>query len=239
MSGTPRLTRDGLDEAVPVVAVLGSFAAAAWAVLAAGVMGHASHDVLLGSGHLPRVAAVVAFLGTWQLMVVAMMLPPAIPAVVARARRTRRWWATTSGMVATTCVVWTGFAVAVLAADAVVHHLVAAWPWLASREWLVTSAVLALAGTIHLLPIQRRALAAVRRTPQTSWHYAVTCLGSCAPLMLVMFAVGAESLVWMLTLAAVMTVERVTSFGARLAPSVGLALISLAILASFPTSEFL
>ena len=234
MSGTPRLDRFGLDQAVPVVAVLGSFAAAAWAILAAGVVGHASHDALLGSGHLPRVEAVVAFLGTWQLMVVAMMLPPAIPAVVARARRTRRWCACTGAVVATTCVVWTGFAVAVLAADAVVHRLVAAWPWLASREWLVTSAVLALAGTTHLLPVHRKALAAARRTPSSSWRYAVTCLAGCAPLMLVMFAVGAESLLWMLALAAVMVVERVTPLGARLAPSVGLALIGVALMVPVP-----
>jgi predicted metal-binding membrane protein len=239
MSETPLSGRHGLDPAVPVVAMLGSLAAAAWAILAAGAMGHASHDVMLGSGHLPRVDTVVAFLSTWQIMVVAMMLPLAIPAAVAQARRTHRWWRATSAVVATTCVVWTGFAVTVLAADAVLHRLVAAWPWLASREWLVTSAVLALAGTIQMLPFQQRALGAARRASASPWRYAVICLGSCGPLMLVMFAVGAESLVWMVVLAMVMTAERVAGHGARLAPSVGLALISIAVLAPFPAGELL
>jgi predicted metal-binding membrane protein len=49
--------------------------------------------------------------------------------------------------------------------------------------------------------------------------------------MLVMFAVGVESLLWMAVLAAVMTVERVTRYGSRLAPLVGLALIGVAVLA--------
>jgi hypothetical protein len=50
-------------------------------------------------------------------------------------------------------------------------------------------------------------------------------------LMLVMFAVGVSSLFWMVVLAAVMTVERVAGWGWRLAPPVGLALISIAVLA--------
>src|SRR6266705_3257700 len=103
MSETGLFTRPGLDQTIPVVAVLGSLAAAAWAMLAGGTVGHASHEVVLGSGQLPRVGTLVAFLGNWQLMVVATMLPPAIPAVAARARRTRRWWATTSAVMATTC----------------------------------------------------------------------------------------------------------------------------------------
>jgi hypothetical protein len=68
-------------------------------------------------------------------MVVATMLPPAIPTVAARARRTHRWWATTSAVVATTSAVWAGFAVAMLAGDCMVHRVVAAWPWLRNREW--------------------------------------------------------------------------------------------------------
>jgi predicted metal-binding membrane protein len=156
---------------------------------------------------------------------------PAIPAVAARARRTQRWAATTSAATATTCAVWTGFAVAMLAGDSMVHRLVAAWTWVGNRDWLVTSAMLVLAGTVHLGPFQRRALASARSASSPPWRYAITCLGSCWALMLVMFAVGLESLLWMALLAAVMTVERVARYGPRLAPLVGLALISAAVLA--------
>jgi predicted metal-binding membrane protein len=50
--------------------------------------------------------------------------------------------------------------------------------------------------------------------------------------MLVMFAVGVSSLLWMAVLAAVMIVERVVRYGSRLTPLVGLALIGLAVLAA-------
>jgi predicted metal-binding membrane protein len=231
MSATGLSTRPGFGPAVPVVAALGALAAAAWAMLAGGAVGHASHEVVLGSGQLPRPGTLLAFLGNWQLMVVATMLPPAIPAVAARARRTRRWWATTGAVVAATCAVWTGFAVAMLAGDSMVHRLVAAWPWLGNRQWLVTSATLVLAGTVQLTPFERRALAAARSGSGPPWRYAVSCLRSCWALMLVMFAVGVESLPWMALLATIMTVERVARHGSRLAPPSGLALITVAALA--------
>lgn len=239
MPETEPFTRPGLDQTIPVVAALGSVAAAAWAMLAGGTVGHTSHEVVLGSGQLPRLGTLVAFLGHWQLMVVATMLPPAIPAVAARARRTHRWWATTSAVAAATFAVWAGFAVAMLAGDSMVHRLVAAWPWLENREWLVTSATLVLAGTVQIAPFERHALAAARSTSSPPWRYAISCLESCWALMLVMFAVGVESLLWMAVLAMVMMVERVTRWGSRLAPPVGLALIGVAVMAPLHTGGLL
>ncbi len=239
MSDTGLFSRTGLDQTIPVVVVLGSLATAAWAVLASGAVGHTSHDVVLGSGQPPRLSTLIAFLGHWQLMVVATMLPPAIPAVAARARRTQRWWATTSAVVATTCVVWAGVAVAMLVGDSTVHRLVAAWPWLGQQKWLVTSVMLVLAGTVQLAPFERRALAEARSASGSPWRYAISCLGSCWALMLVMFAVGVSSLLWMAVLAAVMLVERVARSGSRLAPLVGLALISVAVLAPLHTGGLL
>ena len=222
--------RPGLGPAIAPAAALGLLAAAAWALLASGATGHMSHDALLGSGRLPHLAPLLAFLGNWQLMVAATMLPLAIPAIAARAHRTGRGWAAAGAVAAAICVVWTGFAVAVLAGDSVVHRLVAGWPWLAEREWLVASAVLVLAGLVQLAPFQRRALASARGTSGPPWRYAIWCLRSCWALMLVMFAVALESLLWMAVLAVIMTVERVTAHGSRLAPAVGVALIGLAVL---------
>jgi predicted metal-binding membrane protein len=240
---TRATARSDLDQTIPVVVVLGALAAAAWALLASGAVHHPSHDALLGSGHLPRLGALAAFLGQWQLMVAAMMLPPAIPAAVARARRTGRWWSTVSTVVATTGVVWTGFVVAVLAGDAVVHRLVATWSWLGNRQWLVASAVLLVAGAVHLAPWERHALARARATAGaahgSAWRYATACLGSCWALMLVMLAADADSLLWMAFLATVMLVQRVTRYGARLAPLVGLGLLSLAVEVPFHSGALL
>jgi predicted metal-binding membrane protein len=239
MSEARLSTRPGFGPAIPPAAVLGLLAAAGWALLASGATGPMSHDALLGSGQLPHLAPLLAFLGNWQLMVAATMLPLAIPAIAARACRTGRPWAATGAVVATTGVVWTGFAVAVLAGDSVVHRLVAQWPWLEEREWLVSSAVLVLAGLVQLAPFQRRALASARRAASPPWRYALSCLASCWALMLVMFAVALESLLWMAVLAVVMTVERVTAHGSRLAPLAGIALISLAVLSPLHLTGFL
>jgi len=225
-------TRPALGPAIPPAVALGSLAAAAWALLASGATGHMSHDGLLGSGQLPHLAPLLAFLGNWQLMVAATMLIPAIPAIAARAHRTGRRWAAASAVAATTCVVWTGFAVAVLAGDSVLHRLVARSPWLEEHEWLVASAVLVLAGIVQLAPFQRRVLASARSASSPPWRYAISCLAGCWALMLVMFAVALESLLWMAVLTVVMIVQRVTTHGLRLAPPVGVALISLAVLSA-------
>jgi predicted metal-binding membrane protein len=230
------VTRPRLGPGVPAAAAVGSIAASAWVLLATGATGHMSHDALLSPGRVPGMAPLLAFLGTWQVMVAAMMLPPAIPAVAALARRTEGWQASIRAVVAATCAVcavWTGFAVAVLAGDLLVHRLVAAWPWLAEREWLISAAVLVLAGAIELAPFQRHALAAARGGSVRPWPNAVSCLRTCWPLMLVMFAIGLESLLWMAVLAAAMTVQRLAAFGPRAAPAVGLCLISLGLFAPF------
>lgn len=223
-------TRQVFGPAIAPAVGLAALAAAAWALLASGATGHMSHEELLGSGQLPQLAPLLAFLGNWLLMVAAMMLPLAVPAIAARARRTGRPWAAASAVAVTLCVVWTGFAVAVLAGDSGIHRLVAAWPWLEEHEWLVASAVLVLAGLVQLAPFQRRALASARSASGGPWRYAILCLGSCWALMLVMFAVALESLLLMAVVAVMMTVERGTGQGSRWAPLVGAALISLAVL---------
>jgi len=225
----PSLAAPGPARVVPAAVALGVLAAAAWVVLAAGLVEHPSHDALLGHGHAPSRAMLGAFLLGWLLMVVAMMLPASIPAVLARARDTaaRRLWAATAGLVVATCAVWSGFAMVTLAGDAVVHRVVDSWHWLGEREVLVAAAVLVLAGMFHLSPLQRRLLDAARRPPRHLPRHALSCLGSCGALMLVMFAVGVGSLLWMAVLTLVMTVEHGARSGPRLVPIAGIALVLL------------
>lgn len=189
---------------VPAAAVLLAVAAA-WAAILAGA-GHISHDEVLGSGHLPDPAALVALLCGWQVMVVAMMLPPEIAASWGAAGRpARRDWAVPSALVTTTGTVWTGFAITALTGDAVLHRLVHSWPWLAG---LITPLVLAGAGVFQLSAPRKRLLEQARDPSRSPWRHALCCLGSCWALMLVMFAIGIGNLLWMGALTAVMTVER-------------------------------
>lgn len=232
MSEMELQVRAGFRPAVPAAAAMGALAAAAWVALATRAAGEMSHDELLDSGHAPGPGAILAFLGFWQLMVLATMLPPAIPAMVAGAGPARVAVREAVGLIGATCVVWSGFAVAVLAADAVLHRGVEVWPWLADRERLVASMVLVVAGVAQLSRIQRRALERGRAEPGAAWSAARSCLASCWVLMLVMFAVALESLLWMAVLAIVMAVQRLVPWGIRLARAVGVALIVAGLLSA-------
>jgi predicted metal-binding membrane protein len=64
--------------------------------------------------------------------------------------------------------------------------------------------------------------------------HALNCLGCCWALMLVMFATGVGSLVWMLGLTAVMVAEKTTRIGASLVRPVALALVAGGVLVALP-----
>ena len=59
----------------------------------------------------------------------------------------------------------------------------------------------------------------------TPWRHGVFCVGCCWALMLVMFAAGVASLVWMALLTTVMVHEKTRPRGARVVPVTGLALL--------------
>lgn len=194
---------------VPAAVVLLGVAAA-WAAIVAGA-GQTSHDEVLGSGHLPDPAALVALLCGWQIMVVAMMLPPEIAAAGGTMGRSgRRGWAVPSALVATMVAVWTGFAIMALTGDAVLHRLVHSWPSLAG---LIAPLVLVGAGVFQRSALRKRLLDRARDPSRSPWRHALCCLGSCWALMLVMFALGMGNLLWMGALTAVMTVERAAGPG--------------------------
>jgi predicted metal-binding membrane protein len=72
------------------------------------------------------------------------------------------------------------------------------------------------------------------RGPSGAWRlglrHALYCLGCCWALMLVMFATGVGSLLWMLGLTAVMVAEKVTPWGARLVVPVGVLILASGLL---------
>ncbi len=108
---------------------------------------------------------------------------------------------------------WVAFALLALAGDTGVHWTVDHWQWLHHREPLILAATLVLAGLYQLTPLKDACLRACR-SPLSMFgqHYrggsaggwrvgfahALNCLGCCWALMLVMFATGVGSLLWML-----------------------------------------
>ena len=231
---------------VPVV-VLAAIAAAWAAAIAAQASGAASvvhHDTVLADGP-PPAAAVLLFLAGWQVMTVAMMLPSSLPLVrmfaaasaVAPARG--RALAAFLGAYA---LVWTSFGTLAFTGDAGLHALVNASPWLEQHDWAIAPSVLMLAGAFQFSSLKDACLRSCRH-PASFMHrhyergtagafklgarHGAFCLGCCWALMLVMFAVGVASLIWMALLTALMVHEKTRPTGARTVPLTGVTLLAL------------
>ena len=199
-----------------------------------------------GHGQSQDVASFLLFIAGWVLMTSAMMLPTTIPLVAMFRRMTRRRkngaWLTLL-LVLGYMVVWSAFGGAVWAVDVVAHRLVNALDWLSANVWAVSATVLVAAGGYQFTPwkyacldrcraplgfITRRWTGRGSREIQSlrvGLDHGAWCVGCCWSLMLVMFAVGLGSILWMIALGAIMVIEKNLPGGRRLAPPVGVALL--------------
>lgn len=243
-------------------------AAAAWALLylSHDVVGHGSGDltpggadtaVVPGNSHThhgrtdlappPAMVGGLLAVGGWALMVVAMMLPPALPLLQTVRRLVSRQpdpWRLTTLSAMTFVGAWTVVGVVVVVADLGVRSLAErSWPG-ADPRW-VTAGVLVLAGVYQFTPLKDLCLRGCRsprsfvlahwqgrRSPGTetvalSGAYALSCIGCCWALMLICFGVGTAALPVMVALALVMAAERLVPWGRRLVRPSGLVLIVL------------
>jgi len=188
------------------------------------------------------------YAAAWILMTAAMMLPTTLPLFNAFDRLTssrpdhgRLLALLGLGYVA----VWGLFGLAAHALLAGLLALVADRPALAWNGWLIGTAVVALAGAFQFSDLKHRCLekcrsplsfviehwrgtAQARHAFALGAHHGLFCVGCCWALMLLMFAVGAGSLGWMLVLAAVMAVEKNVAWGRRLSAPLGVALLAWA-----------
>lgn len=229
-----------------LVVSIGLLAAAAWLVLwlsAATPYGSLHHHHLGHHGPPPASLAAV-FLAGWTVMTVAMMLPTSVPVLailhtIARRRPNR---SVLVGLaIAGYLTTWAAFGAIVLAAALVIQA--AASPWVERYAAYGAPAGLLLAGAFQFSSLKYRCLDKCRspftfvvshwggRRPywdafRLGAAHGLFCVGCCWALMLLMFAVGAGSLVWMFVLAAVMAVEKNVSWGRRAARPVGVALLA-------------
>jgi predicted metal-binding membrane protein len=201
------------------------------------------HDAVIEGGSFPRPLALLLFLGAWQVMTIAMMLPSSAPMIGLFAQASRKQARPRQALLvflAAYFVVWTGFAFVALEADTGLHRLVDRWRWLDERPWLIAGTVLLMAGLFQFSSLKERCLTACRNPVSFLWrHYqrglrpawelglrhGVFCLGCCWALMLTMFAVGVGSVTWMAGLTGVMLIEKTASWGGRLSPIVGMVLL--------------
>ncbi|MBL8927332.1 MAG: DUF2182 domain-containing protein [Pseudonocardia sp.] len=210
-------------------------AAVAWVVLAQPAV-HAGHGRSAGPT-----------LGGWALMVVAMMLPPALPmlemlrTLVGR----RRCPAALVGLgVATYVVIWAAVGAVLLAAASAVQAVTARVPWLGTHPAVLTGAALLIAGAYQLSSIKDACLTACRsprsfavahwrgvrppavETATIAAAYGVSCVGCCVALMGVSVTAAGAALSVMVLLAVVMAAERLLPRGRRLVRPAGVALLA-------------
>lgn len=209
------------------------------------------HDGL-AEGPLPAPVALGVFALGWVAMLSAMMVPTTAPLVglfadLTATRRDRAWLL--ANLLLGYGAVWLTAGIAAYAGDLVLHAAVERSGWLEQHEWVIATAVLTSAGAYQLSSLKERCLTKCRnpravlllrwrgrRPEREAFAIGVAhgreCLACCWALMLVMFAVGAGSLGWMLALAALMMVEKVAPWGKRLRRPIGAALLVAAALAA-------
>jgi predicted metal-binding membrane protein len=224
--------------------------AAAWiaaiAAQAAGAAALVHHDALLVGDGPPLVVAALLALIAWQVMIAAMMLPSSLPLVRLYARASERAPAPRRSMAAFLggyALVWSAFGVAAFGADAALHAAINSSSWLESHDWWIGGSVLLLAGAFQFTSLKDACLDNCRHPGQFMMRFyergprggfrlgarhGVFCVGCCWALMLVMFAAGVASLLWMALLTGVMIHEKTRPAGARAVPVTGVALLAAA-----------
>lgn len=227
-----------------LLAVLSVVVALAWVALWVG--GHSPYGRYLDHRSLDRVkasgiAVLLLFVGGWTLMTVAMMLPTAAPlfAMFSRVvgRRENRGVLLTL-VAAGYLLVWTLFGMVAYGADLILHTVARHQPWLADNAWIIAGATLGLAGLYQFSTIKYRCLDKCRtprmfimqRWPGSREHFhsfmlgvdhGAFCVGCCWTLMILMFAVGAGNIAWMLLFGALMAVEKNSVWGRLMTAPLG------------------
>jgi predicted metal-binding membrane protein len=188
------------------------------------------------------------FVGGWTLMTVAMMLPTSIPILTVfhtiagqREDRSRLVALVVIGYI----VAWAAFGVIVHVGNLLIKWLVSASPWLEANIWIGAPALLLVAGLFQFTSLKYRCLDKCRspfsfvvahwqgqqhrrQAFRLGLDHGIFCVGCCWALMLLMFAVGVGSLLWMMVLAAVMAIEKNMPWGRRLSAPLGIVLIGWA-----------
>ncbi len=208
----------------------------------AGALLGGAADMVTPALWTPGYAAVIFVM--WWLMMVAMMVPSAAPAILLYgalnpAQGVRGMVAFLAGYL----TIWAGMSLlatglqGVLAAGGLISsmYMTLALPWLGAM-------VLIGAGLYQLTPLKRtcldqcrgpvEALTRHRRSgPLAAFRMGLLhgryCLGCCWGLMALLFVGGVMNLTWILGLTLYVALEKLTPFGDRLARPMGLCLIAL------------
>jgi len=190
-------------------------------------------------------ANIAAVFVMWAVMMMAMMLPAALPMILTFAHLNRRngTQARTWAFVAAYAVVWTAFSLLGIglqwgfqSVGLTTHMIASSSPWL-------TAVLLLIAGVFQFTPLKTACLRHCR-TPMgfllTDWRdglggawimgvrHGGFCLGCCWALMLLLFVGGVMNLLWIAALMGLVIVEKLLPRGDAVARVLGVILIAAA-----------
>lgn len=217
-----------------------------WLSPAAGYLDHGS-TAAPHVEHPGALALLAIFTVAWLLMTAATMLPTAIPLltafdrlVAARHDRERLNVIVVAGFLG----VWMLSGVLLSVLDLGIHGAVESGA-LGVQPSHVLAGTLVLGGAYQLSPVANRCLLACRSPfgllarhwsgaadpRRQAWRigrdHGYSCLGCCAPLMALMFAVGMANPAWMLLFAAVAAAQKALPWGRGLATATGLVMVAV------------
>ena len=210
-----------------VVASLLAVITLSWVYVAA-MAGHGMHTTHAGSLFL-----------MWVLMMVAMMLPSALPMILIL-ERFNRSNAATALFAAGYVLVWVGFsAIATLAQWGLEHTGILSSGMAITSTWIAAGAFIA-AGAYQFAPLKRTCLDACRSPIgflSAHWrpgaggalrmglHHGAFCLGCCWLLMALLFVGGVMNLLWIVPVALFVLIEKCVPGGERMGKVGGALLI--------------
>ena len=172
----------------------------------------------------------------WTLMMIAMMTPSVLPMVsmyvtVKKSKKTRgQAYAPTFIFLLGYLLAWTLFSVVISIAQYPLHTSGLLNPMMDSRSYLLSGAILLLAGVYQWTPWKDACLEQCRSPLHylmTRWregyvgamrmglHHGIYCIGCCWALMVVMFAVGVMNVLWMIAIAFFVLAEKISPVSAK------------------------
>ena len=241
----PAVPETGSTSALPihdrlfVVAGLAGIVAVSWAylVIEAGRMGDPSGGMTMIMELRPRDTTGLALLFLmWAVMMVAMMLPSAMPMILLHAAVTRKigtrqsFAASISAFVGGYIVTWTLFSVVATFAQAYLEHLALLSPMMVSKSPQLGGLMLVAAGVYQVTPLKDACLTHCR-TPfafvaahwrpgvggafQMGLRHGLFCVGCCWVLMVLLFVGGVMNLLWIAVIAGFVLLEKIAPLGTK------------------------
>jgi predicted metal-binding membrane protein len=226
-----------LRERLVILAALLGIAGLCWLYLSREAADMAAMDDMIMPMPMEPTGGVqlVLLLAMWWIMMIGMMLPSAAPmiltfATINRRRRVRAEpYVPTAVFVAGYLLAWGGFSLLATLGQWGLEHaaLLSPMDMAATSRWLSGLLFLA-AGIYQLTPLKRSCLRACRSPFDfviNRWRdgtagalgmgvtHGLYCLGCCALLMVLLFAVGVMNLLWVAGLAVVVLIEKLVPFG--------------------------